>query len=320
MNFALLSEDEYLVKKELTKLINKYNEKYNCEIIEYDANVKDFNMSHLLNDLNTLPFLNDHRVVILNNPLFLSAKGSIDDASISGLEAYLQDPADFSTLIVYVDDFKVDRRKKISKSIIKHSEVFDPKPIDDSMIQQIIERDLHKNNISLDRKAKNELFKRMLGAFNNWDSELEKLVLYAKQELDMNDITLLISENEGDNIFDLVNSVLEKNLNLSLLTYRNLPRKDSEPIALAMLLANQFRLVHQVATLANTRMDNGAIASELKVHPYRVQLARALANKYSTSEILSVLNKLSNLEQSIKGGNINPHIGFELFLIEVCTA
>ena len=319
MNYALLADSELLVKKELNKLINKYEGKYDCDIIEYDGNIKDFNIEYLVNDLNTLPFLHEHRIVILNNPLFLSAKGSLSDADVNTLNEYLKNPADFSSLIIYVDNFKIDRRKKIAKSIIKNCELYEPPQVDESMIKGIIEKDLYQAKININNQALAELVNRLSDNFENWDNELEKLVLYGKTDLNLNDIKLLVAESEHDNIFDLVNSVLEKNLKTSVSTFRSLPNKASEPIALTMLLASQFRLVHQVATLAKDRMENQAIASELKVHPYRVQIARKISRKYSTNEILSVLDRLSSLEQNIKGGRINPNIGFELFLIEVCT-
>ena len=84
-----------------------------------------------------------------------------------------------------------------------------------------------------------------------------------------------------------------------------------------MLLANQFRLIHQIKTLMDARVAYDEYAKILKVHPYRVQVASQIARKTSTQQLLSVLDKLSTLEQKIKSGLINPEIGFELFLIEV---
>lgn len=320
MNYALFAESEYLIKDKLQKIVKDLEKKFSSEIIEYSGKDKDFHIENLLNDLNTMPFLTEHRIILLNNPAFLSAKGSLDDHQVSALEAYLKDPADFSSLIVYVDDFKVDNRKKATKLIRKHSELYEPDDLDDRMIEKIILKDLHDSGIELSHQANLELVKRVTPLFNNWSQELEKLKLFDKQYLEKEDIEALIAASEGDNIFDLVNGVLDKNLYTSLSVYRNLPASEREPIALIMLLANQFRLIHQVQTLANQSMANPQIASVLKVHPYRVKLARNLANRYRSKELLNVLNKLAQLEQNIKNGSMNPDLGFELFLIEVSQA
>lgn len=320
MNYALFAESEYLVKSKLQTLLNDIEKKFSSEIIEYNGTEKDFHIENLLNDLNTIPFLTEHRVVLLNNPVFLSAKGSLEDHQVNAFEAYLKDPADFSTLIVYVDDFKVDNRKKISKVIRKQCNVYEPEELDDAMILKIMRQDLNTAKIELSHQASLELEKRMTPLFNNWPQELEKLKLFGKDYLEKEDIEVMIAASEGDNIFDLVNGVLNKNLYESLSVYRNLPASEREPIALIMLLASQFRLIHQVQTLAHQGMANPEIASVLKVHPYRVKLARNLANRYRSTELLSVLNKLAQLEQDIKNGSMNPDLGFELFLIEVSQA
>ena len=270
MNYALLAESEYLVKSKLNKIIKEIEKKFSSEIIEYNGKDKDFHLESLLNDLNTMPFLSEHRILILNNPSFLSAKGSLDDAVVKSFEAYLKDPAEFSTLVIYVDDSKVDNRKKVSKLVRKHMNVYEPEALDEIAIARIMSKDLIDADIELSHQANLELSKRMTPIFNNWPSELEKIKLYNKSYLEKEDIELLIAASEGDNIFDLVNGVLNKNLYESLSVYRNLPASDKEPIALVMLLANQFRLIHQVQTLSYQGMVNPQIASSLKVHPYQI--------------------------------------------------
>lgn len=320
MNYALLAETEYLVKSKLHNLLADLQKKFSSDIIEYNGKDKDFHVESLLNELNTMPFLTEHRIVLLNNPAFLSAKGSLDDSAVLAFETYLKDPAEFSTLIIYVDDFKVDNRKKISKLVRKHCEVYEPDDLDERMISSIIQKDLSAANIELSHAAHTELIKRITPLFNNWPQELEKLILFNQRYLDKEHIEVLIPASDADNIFDLVNGVLNKNLHESLSVYRNLPANESEPIALIMLLASQFRLIHQVQTLANHGMANPQIASTLKVHPYRVKLSRNLANRYRSTQLLSILNKLAQLEQNIKGGIINADLGFELFLVEVSQA
>ncbi len=317
MNYALLAENEYLLKKKLKSIVNKIEKENSSEVIEINGNDKEFNISSLLNELNTYPFLWEHRIVIVNNPVFLSAKGSLEDYDSDALEAYLKSPADFSTLILVVDQYKVDNRKKITKLIKKHTEVYEPDDMDDRTISNIIEKDLKAANVELAYQAKIELEKRMIPNFNNWPQELEKIKLYNKFYLEKEDVELLITSSDADNIFELVNGVLDKNLYQSLTIYRELPNAEREPIALIMLLASQFRLIHQVQTLAYHGMDNPSIASQLKVHPYRVKIARGLSNRFQSIEVLKILNKLAELEQNIKYGLINPDIGFELFLIEV---
>lgn len=315
MNYALLAENKYLVEKQLNKIINDLKVNQEIEIFDYNGLDKDFNVEVMLNELNTFPFLSDHKVIVLSNPNFLSAKGTLSESSINNLEAYMKSPASFSTLIIYVDQFKVDNRKKITKVVKKHAKVFEPEVLDERAVSSIIRNDLAKNKINIQNNALQELVKRVFPNFDNWPQELEKLTLYNKKNLELQDIEVLINMSDEDNVFLLVNGVLDKNLHLSLNTYRNLPQKEREPIAMIMLLASQFRLIHQVQTLLNGNIPPKEIAISLKVHSYRVTVAQKSARKYSSQQILKVLSDLSDLEQNIKNGNVNPDIGFELFLV-----
>lgn len=319
MNYSMFSESKHLVEKKLKSVLSGLSSKYEVDKVVYNGNDKEFNISTLLNDLNTMPFLSDHKVIILENPFFFSSKAGLSDNENDLLISYLKNPAPFSTLIIYINSFKVDKRKKIVKETIKLTKTYQPQELNEYEYSNIIRDDLHKAAIKIDQDAFLELVKRVSHNFDGWDNEFDKLSLYNKPYLQYSDIDVLISKPNLDNVFDLVNAVVAKNLSESLHVWRNFPKDVREPISMIMLLASQFRLIHQVITLSDNGFRYNDLASELKVHPYRVKMANQIARKTSSNEALLVLKQLSILEQSIKQGRVIPEIGFELFLIEVCN-
>lgn len=320
MNYAMFSESKHLVEKKLNSILKDLNNKHQVEKVVYNGSDKDFNLEELLNDLNTMPFLSEHKAIVLNNPYFFSSKGTLDERETNMFSDYLRNPADFSTLIIYISEFKVDKRKKVVKETVKYSEVYEPKQLEDYQLSDIIRNDLRQIDVNIDNDAFNELVKRVSFDFDNWDNEYEKLFLYNKKHLVLSDINNLISRPNLDNVFDLVNAVVAKDLTNSLNTWRWLPIESQQPISMIMLLASQFRLIHQVITLTNNGFRYQDLASEIGVHPYRIQMANNIAKRASSDQILLVLKQLSLLEQAIKKGAIIPEVGFELFLIEVCQA
>ena len=52
----------------------------------------------------------------------------------------------------------------------------------------------------------------------------------------------------------------------------------------------------------------------LKVHPYRVKLAKEKSFLYSSDELLNHLLSLAQLDEDLKRGTIYPKVGFELFI------
>lgn len=320
MNYAMFSESKHLVEKKLELLIKDLKKKYEIERVVYDGYDQDFNLEEMLNDLNTIPFLYEHKLIILENPYFLSAKAGLEDLEAKLFEDYLKNPVEFSTLVVYVSQFKVDKRKKIVKTIIKNSQVYQPQDLQDYQLSDIIRDDLKSFGITIDNDAFNELVLRVAFDFDNWTNEAEKISLYNKKHLNISDIKSLISRPKSDNVFELVNAVVAKDLTTSLSVWRNLPPENKEPISMIMLLASQFRLIHQIITLTNSNFAYQDLVSELNVHPYRIKMAHQIAQKTSSNAVLLVLKQLSMLEQAIKSGFVIAEVGFELFLIKVCEA
>lgn len=319
MNYSMFSESKHLVEKNLQSVLSDLGSKYEIDKVVYNGNDKEFNLSMLLNDLNTMPFLSDHKVVILENPFFFSTKAGLSDSDNKMLIDYLKNPAPFSTLIIYINSFKVDKRKKVVKETIKLTKSFMPQELKEYEYSNIIRDDLQRAAIKIDHDAFVELVKRVSFNFDGWKNEFDKLSLYSKPHLHYGDIDVLISKPNLDNVFDLVNAVVAKDLRSSLEVWRNFPKDVKEPISMIMLLASQFRLIHQVITLSANGFRYNDLASELKVHPYRVKMANQIASKTSSNKALLVLKQLSILEQSIKKGRVIPEIGFELFLIEACN-
>ncbi len=319
MNYAMFSESKHLVEKKLDLVLKDLNKKYETDKVVYNGFDKEFLLEELLNDLNTMPFLSQHKIIILENPFFFSAKAGLSDRENNLFAEYLKNPAPFSTLIIYVNQFKVDKRKKIVKDTIKYCEVYQPKELNEYELSDQIKADLNRANINVDNAGFKELVKRVANDFDGWENELEKLDLYGKGKLDFADIDVLVSKPALDNVFDLTNAVVAKNLITSLTVWRNFPKETREPIPMIMLLASQFRLIHQVITLNDNGYRYNDLASELKVHPYRIKMADQIARNTDSNGVLKVLKLLSILEQKIKKGLIVPEIGFELFLIEVCN-
>ena len=79
MNYSMFSESKHLVEKKLKSVLSDLSSKYEIDKVVYNGNDKEFNISTLLNDLNTMPFLSDHKVIILENPFFFSSKAGLSD-------------------------------------------------------------------------------------------------------------------------------------------------------------------------------------------------------------------------------------------------
>lgn len=149
------------------------------------------------------------------------------------------------------------------------------------------------------------------------ENECEKLMLYKDdtKSIEEADVDCMVVKYDFDNVFELTDAVIKKDVDKSLTLYNEMIKRNEEPIKIIVLLANQFRLIFQSKTLSMKGYNDMQIASELGVHPYRVKLAKEA--KIKEKETLYYINLLADLDIGIKMGKINKEIGLELFLINM---
>ena len=83
------------------------------------------------------------------------------------------------------------------------------------------------------------------------------------------------------------------------------------------MLANQFRIIYQAKELYKMGYTGDNIASQLGIHPYRIKLALASANKYSSEVLLQAIDQLAELDINIKSGKCDKNIALELFILSL---
>ena len=93
-------------------------------------------------------------------------------------------------------------------------------------------------------------------------------------------------------------------------------KTNEEPIKIIILLASQFRIMYQTKELLKRGMSKNDIASTLKIHPYRVEIAMQQGRKYDSKTLLKYLNNLADLDINIKTVKTNKYLALEMFILK----
>ena len=149
------------------------------------------------------------------------------------------------------------------------------------------------------------------------NSELDKLFIYKEDDkvISISDIDICTSRMLNDNIFDLVDAIVKKDINRSLALYDDLIILNEEEIKLIVILANQFRLIFQVKEMFKTGYNEFDIAKKLDIHPHRVKLANNVG--IDGMQALKYLKELSKLDADIKTGVLDKRVGFLEFILNL---
>lgn len=307
MNTYIIESTDYIVINSRIKDILTKNNLTSDMIIKYD--LLETPISVAIEDLDTYNFLSSNKVVICDNAYFLTS--SKPKSAISHneeeLERYLKNPSSDNILILICD--KIDSRKKIVKLVDKKYILGGEVSIDDLVKERL-------NDYKMDFKTIRYLIDYCDNDNERILNELEKLKCYKLKEkiITIDDINEVVIKLTGDNIFDLIDSIVSKNRNKAYRITQDLINRGEDISKIIIMVSDQFRLMYQVKSFLKQGLTQDRIASELKIHPYRVKLAIEKGYNYSSKLLLTNLEYFADLDYMIKTGSNNPKLCFELFL------
>ncbi|WP_444964694.1 DNA polymerase III subunit delta [Pediococcus pentosaceus] len=309
--------DNYIqkaVKKELIDFIPEDQRVMN--VGTYDLENVDLGM--VLDDAQSAPFFGDYRLVILNNPVFLTGEKTKLKFNLDGLLSYIKNPEPTTIMLIAAKYEKLDGRKKIVKDLKKIVEVIDANSPKESDTRKIIQQYVDEKRTEIDSDALDELILRTDNDLAQIINELQKLTVYASgtEKIDLNAVQKLVLKSLNQNVFDLINVLMQGNLRKSIDDYSVLLLNQEQPLRINAALVSQFRLLLQVKILMERGFSQGKLAQELKAHPYRIKLAMQSVRQFNIQSLENAYMGLVDLEEQLKTTQRDPKELFELFLVK----
>ncbi|SOC38525.1 DNA polymerase III subunit delta [Salinicoccus kekensis] len=282
-------------------------------------NYRETSVESIIEEAQTLPFLSDRKAIILNDAFLLTgAKVKSDvEHNMDLFLDYIKNKNDDTLLIFKVFNEQLDKRKKITKLILKEGAVTEVKEMTEPEIKDFIRSQVEDEGMGIDEQALGMFLERTGISYGNVRSELGKLLLYADGRITESDVAEVVSVSMEQNIFQLTEHVLNGRKEAAVHLVRQLILQKNEPIQLLHLIISQFRLLYQVKLLANEGFAQDYIAKHLKVHPYRVKLALREARKHRQDKLEEKMVMCRNMDYKFKSSYLDRETLFELFILEI---
>lgn len=321
--YLLHGTESFLIQETKELLV-----KYSIEEEEKDFNLSVFDLEETpveiaLADAETLPFMGERRLVILQNPNFLTSDRNKEkvEHNVSVLENYLKSPAPFTILVFTAPYEKLDERKKIVKQLKANAEILTVNTLSEKDLHSWITSRATQNGVTISPSAIQELLEVAGTNLMNITQEMDKMSLYlgvgGNGEITEETVKLLVARSLEQNIFSLIDKVVNRKLDEALRIFYDLLQNNEEPIKILSLLATQFRLIFHVKELSRQGYGQQQMAGNLKVHPFRVKLASGQANLFSQEELLNIINQLAEADYEMKNGKKDKQLILELFIMQL---
>ena len=306
MNNLYFIETEYneILNNKVNEILKKNNLSKN-NLITYD--MEDTNISDAIIDLDTYSLFNEKKIILCKNSFFLSSsKGEIEH-NIEILEKYLNNPNPDNILILSCA--KADNKKNIVKLVKKVCNVLNTEININEFIKEKI------NGYKMNDETIKYFLSNTLYDISNISNELDKLMCLKalEKEITKKDIDLIVIKKIDNNIFELIDAIINKDKSKSLKIYENMINYGEDVFKIFVSLANQIRLIYQVKVLRD--LDNDSICEKIGLkNPKQVAAIRYKIDKYTCSELLEYLHKLSIMDEELKTGKSIDNVIFPVFI------
>ena len=314
MNYLLIGNEIYGQNQRKKQLIEQFvsiDDQMNLTYYNEEANN---DISQLIIQCQTYPFLSDYRVIVYENPSFIFDSKLLDAKQQQTLVDYLSNPVETTVLIIVINK-TVNSNSLIYKKISKYFKIEKFDKLSQNDFEKLVRDDLKTNSVNISKDALDLLLSRLDNDVEKYKNELNKLLTYGS-ELDYQDIDYLINQPIENDIFKLTSAINQNDLAASLKVYRDLlTNNKNDVLSIIGLLASQYRSMSQVKLLSQLGYNNAQIAAKLNVSAGSVYYKLRDSLSLSAKELMNKLNQLAILDESIKSGLTEPVSGLELFII-----
>jgi DNA polymerase-3 subunit delta len=152
------------------------------------------------------------------------------------------------------------------------------------------------------------------------DQEIEKLLVYAgDRSVLSDDVQKLVSRAREASIFDLVDSVGQRQTKQALGLLHRLLEDGAAPLYLLTMLARQVRILIQVAELQDEGLAPQDMTTRLKLHPFVVKKGLAQARNFDMAQLVAAHRYILDTDWSIKTGRIEEVLALDLLVAELAS-
>jgi len=293
----LFNGDENFLKNEAINIIkNKYKEYYDIDFDYLEYYGKDTSSEEIIGELNTFPMINDFRLIIVHN---------IDKCDIKTkniIKKWLDNPNN-SIIFISTTSEQINLKKstQLFSKLDDIATVVSCYKLDFNNMKEWVIGQFSKLNKNIEENSLEYLIDMVGFDLYKMNNEIKKIDLSIKENnVTINNIKNIVSDIRSDSIFDLVDSMISKDLKKSIRISNVIIKETSDVIAIISLLYRKLMQGSIVIDLINKNIDDNKIRETLSVSPYILMQIKNDLTKISKLNIFKLFKLLLDSDIKLK--------------------
>jgi DNA polymerase-3 subunit delta len=310
--YVIAGKEESLVNEKCREMLDELVEPSERATGLFNADPKGVEAADILDELRTVPFLSDKRVVVI--------KGADDFISQNRelLEKYFDNPCPTGILILTVNTWPGNTR--LAKKLPKVGKLITITPLKTWQLPGRLVKyaaDAYSKRLSKDAA---ELLVELVGDdLVRLYSEVDKLALFADSEktVTIEHVEKLIGHHRLYNAFAVIDKCLAGDAGAAVERLRSMFASDrSTEFSVVGAFAFHFRRMFNVKVLLDEGVRPDAIVKNLRIWGNKDSFFAQLRNM-SLKQIGDGIQQLAGIDYAIKTGRTKPQVAIEQLVLKL---
>lgn len=324
--YLFTGEEEYLMRKVVGILKEKYiNPSFeSLNYVTIDSKEADF--SSILNACETLPFMGEKKIVIVNDIESIIENDS-DDLS-KKLSKYIEQLDSYLLLILIDKRNKLKKTTSIYKKVKKLNRVVEFSNLKGRDINLWVENTAKRKGKKID--SSNISYFLNKSTYSNYGSsktlydlenEFLKVVSYSQgAEITKEDIDMVLVKTLDNNIFDLLKNIADKNGDEALKTFHEI-HISKEPVQKVLyMIIRHLRLLLMYKFYKQKGYTENETRSKMKISPYEFKNISYQSKGFTQKRLAIALNEILDLDVKQKTSSQDEKLALEILIVKLCNA
>ena len=306
-NYLISSDDIEALNNKIEEIRKSFNQDF--DVIRYDLG--EDSLYSIIDELSTISLFDNPKFVIVKQANEIAEK---PEKQITELLKTINNRESVN-VIIFTDLNKIDFKNENLANLRKYTIYFDIK-IRNIPLDQYAHDYLLKFGFTIDSQALTELVKYSVN-LATLRNNLEILMCFKDEnkKITSADVNLMIKQPLEDNIFSLIDMVLNNNKKAIFKMYNDFKTENISPTYIVSMLINKFQEMYDVYHLAKGGADQQTIMDLFNVSSGKAYYMMKNAKQASLDDIKRNLDELMDLDYKIKAGLMDQYLGLELYLL-----
>ncbi len=330
MLYILLGQDDYSLSESLEEIKRGIGDQSLLAANTTTLDGQQMTLDQLRTVCETLPFLAERRLVIVNGLLERfeprgrssrrkkTAHATNHQNEYKSLATYISKLPD-STILVLVSG-RIASKNPLLSQLSAKAKVKSFPLLRGARLRQWIQKHVVEEGGTISPQAIGLLAELVGGNLWIMASEINKLTLFTSgRRIEGEDIKMVVSYAQQASVFAMVDAILEFKVGLAEQSLHQLLQRGASSAYLLVMLSRQVRMIVRVKELRNQRKPEIEIRNKLGLTAEFVwHKTIEQAERYPLERIKEVYRKLLEADLSIKTGKYEGELALNILIAELC--